>query len=386
MLIDTGLASVYLNADVAKGLERARHAAAIARSMDASGEDGIEALLILSEQARTSGHLEEARQALVDAARWVDQQGTTGMLPNVLSPLGEVQDALGQLEAASATLSRAITLAEHLGDPMTLHIARAKLAFFQYEHRLLHDALDSAGAEAVWARGLGRDSEFGELPAVVLINYGRVLVAYGDAERGMAALDEARAVLPPSATNRLSPLLSARADALVSLGRLDEAGADVERALALVTRAGGDRYIEAVRVVRRRYLVAAGRAQDALQDFAAHPQKAGETDTAVVKLRRQAEEAALLLAAGRDADARTVATNGLAALERLPERRFEGDAEARLTAVLGAALLREGRASEALPVLDKALALHVAQYDPARSPATAKVRLLLAEARRGAAR
>ncbi len=307
------------------------------------------------------------------------------MLPNVLSPLGEVQDDLGQLEAASATLSRAITLAEHAGDPMTLHIARAKLAFFQYEHRLLREALDSAGTEAAWVRSLGRDQAFGDLPAAVMINYGRVLVAYGDAQRGMAALDEARALLPSAATNRLSPLLSARADALVSLGRLDEAGADVERALALVTRAGGDRYIEAVRVVRRRYWMAAGRAQDALQDFTAHPQKAGETDTAVVKLRRQAEEAALLLATGRDAAVRTVATNGLAALERLPERRFERDAEARLTAVLGAALLHEGRVAEALLVLEKALALHVAQYDPARSPATAKVRLALAEAQRRAA-
>jgi len=195
----------------------------------------------------------------------------------------------------------------------------------------------------------------------------------------MAALDEARALLPSAATNRLSPLLSARADALVSLERLDEAGQDVERALALVTRAGGDRYIEAVRVVRRRYWVAAGRAQDALQDFTAHPQKAGETDTAVVKRRRQAEEAALLLATGRDAAARNVATEALAALERLPERRFERDAEARLTAVRGEALLREDRVAEALPVLEKALALHTAQYDP-HSPATAKVRLALTKA------
>ena len=384
MLIDTALANVYLNADVARGLGRARNAAAIARSLGPTGADGIEALVVLSEQARTAGHLEEARHALVDAARWVDQQGITGMLPNVLSPLGEVQDALGQLEGANATLSRAIRLAEHLGDPMTLHIARAKLSFFQFEHRLLHEALDSAGSEAAWARTIGRSEAFGDLPAVMLSHHGRVLVAYGDAERGLAVLEEARAVLPLGATNRLSPLLAARADALVSLGRLDEAGRDVDRALDLVMRAGGDRYIEGVRVIRRRVWVAEGRAQEALQDFTAHPPKTGESYTVVVRLRRQAEEAALLVANGRDAEARAVATNGLAALEGLPERRFEGDAEARLTAALSAALLHEGRAAEALPVLEKALALHVAQYDPARSPATAKVRLMLAEAQRAA--
>jgi len=41
--------------------------------------------------------------------------------------------------------------------------------------------------------------------------------------------------------------------------------------------------------------------------------------------------------------------------------------------------LRENRAAEALPVLEKALALHLAQYDP-HSPATAKVRLALTKA------
>jgi serine/threonine-protein kinase len=74
-----------------------------------------------------------------------------------------------------------------------------------------------------------------------------------------------------------------------------------------------------------------------------------------------------------------VATEGLTALERLPERRFERDAEARLTAVRGEALLRENRAAEALPVLEKALALHLAQYD-SNSPPTAKVRLALTKA------
>ena len=377
MMIDSSLSHVYFNADPPQGLERARRAAKIARALGMS-TDGVDVLYNLAENARKAGHLSEARLALVDAVEWIRRQGNTGVLPNVLASLGEVQDELGQIEAASATFAQAIALGERVGDPRNLHVSRLKLTRFQYENRLLREALDSAGADVAWARALPPDHEFGDLPSVVMLNYGRTLVAYGDAERGLALLEEARVLLPQGSTDRMGPLLAAHADALVSLGRLNEAKADIEQALATTSRAGS-RVIDAVRAVHRRYLVAAGRPEQALQDFRGNAQKAGETDTAQVRLRRQAEEAQLLLVAGRNADARTVATEGLTALERLPERRFERDAEARLTAVRGEALLRENRAAEALPVLEKALALHLAQYDP-HSPATAKVRLALTKA------
>ena len=383
MKIDTALAHVYFTADPPQGLDRARRAAAIARALGAS-VDGIDALFMLAENARRSGHLAEARLALADDAEWINRQGAAGALPNVLSSLGEVQGELGQIEAAGATHARAISLAERAGDPRNLQISRYKLARFQYENRLLREALDAAGAEAAWARRLQRGQEFGDLPAAVLVNYGRTLVAYGDVQRGLAAIDEARALLPQGSTGRIEPLLVARADALIALGRLDEAGADVERAFANVP-GGVESIPDSMRATRRRYWVAAGRPEQALQDFKDHPQKPGETDTAQVKLRRQAEEGELLLAAGHEADARTVATTGLAALARLPERRFERDAEARLTAVLGQALLHEDRVAEALPVLERALALHLAHFDPKHSPATAKVRLALAESQRRAA-
>ncbi len=47
-------------------------------------------------------------------------------------------------------------------------------------------------------------------------------------------------------------------------------------------------------------------------------------------------------------------------------------------------LLRDDRLTEALPVLQKALGLHLAQHDPVHSPATAEVRAALAEAQRRA--
>ncbi|MBK1714252.1 protein kinase domain-containing protein [Rubrivivax gelatinosus] len=381
MMIDTALAMVYVSADPPLGLARARSAAALARAQGVSA-DGIEALFTLGENARKAGALAEARQALVDAAAWIDLQGKTGELHMVLSALGAVQNDLGQIEAAGATLRRAVALSERRNEP-AFRATRFKLARYQYENRLLHEALAAADADVAWARRAG--PEEGEVPSAVMANYGRTLVAYGDAARGLAALDEARALLPRATTERMGPLLAARADALVALGRLDEARADVERALATTARAGGAT-VEAVRAVRRRYWLAAGRPEQALQDFRDHPQQAGETDTAPLRLRRQAEEAQLLLAAGRDAEARSVATAGLAALDRLPERRFFGVAEAQMTAVLGQALLREGRAAEALPVLQKSLTLHLVQYDPVHSPAVANARRALAEAEDAARR
>jgi tetratricopeptide (TPR) repeat protein len=314
----------------------------------------------------------------VEPTAWIGKTGLAGLLPDVLASLGGAQDELGELEAAAATLSRAITLSERTKDPHSLHISRYKQSRFQYENRLLHEALETAGAEAAWARGLVHDREFGDLLAVVTVNFGRTLVAYGDAARGLVELDRARALLPQKTTDRLGPLLSARADALISLGRLTEAGADMERAAA-ATSTGGTRVVEAVRVVRRRYLVAIGRADEALQNFRDNP-PTGTSRNAFVQLRRQAENAALLMATGDRGAARTAAESALATIERLPERRFARDAEARLTAVLGEALLHEGRIAEALPVLQKSLALQLAQYDPSRSPAVANARLALAKA------
>jgi hypothetical protein len=145
---------------------------------------------------------------------------------------------------------------------------------------------------------------------------------------------------------------------------------------------GDDRLVESLRSIRRRYWVAAGKVEQALQDFSANAPKAGTPTTPYTALRRQAEEATVLLAAGRHSDARTVATDALAAIDRLPERRFARDVEAQMTAVLGQALRQEDRVAEALPVLQKAVALHLAQYDPANSPAIAKIRLALDEAQR----
>ena len=382
MLIDTNLAAIYFNSDLPKGLERARRAAAAARASGPSLE-GITALHSLGENARRSGSLEEARQALLDAVAWIDLQphGVAREMADVLSALGDVQGRLGRPELAGEAYARALAAEARIGDPISLRATRLKFARYQYDNGLLREAVATAGSDAAWVRGLAPKNEFGALPARVALNYGQTLVAYGDAERGLAAIQEAYELLPKQASDWKAPLYSSRADALTLLGHLDEAAADLERAMSAVTGRGDPRVGENVRRIRRRYWVAAGRAGEALQEFATTPAQAGDA-TGYSSLRRQAEGATLLLAAGHDAEAQAAAERALSAIDKLPTQGFIRDAQARLTAVLGQALLNENRAAQALPVLEKALALYLAEYDPLHHPAVAKIRLALAEAKR----
>ena len=384
MRIDRTLAHVYFTSDLPKGLERSRRAAAIARALGPSRE-GIDSLYALGESARKSGHLQEAQQALVDAIAWIDRQppGTVGALPAVLATLGDVQDELGQTEAAGQSLKRAVAIAERVSDPFSVHGVRLKLAGYQYSNGLLRDAIETAAVDYDWARKLGREHDFGNLPSLIMLVYGRALVAYGNPTRGLEVIDEARAMLPKETPDRLARILMARSDALVSMERLREAGADIDRAMMLMA-GRGDRFVETVRASRRRYWVAAGRGEDALLDFTDNPPKTAEPPGTLPAVKRQVEEATLQLAANHTAAARAGATAALAAIERLPERRFAHRAETRATYVLGQALLRDGQAAEAVLVLQRSLRLHLEEFDPAHSPEIAKARDVLAEAQRRA--
>jgi serine/threonine-protein kinase len=387
MLIDTNLAALYFNTDLPKGLERARNASSIARALGPS-LDGITALHSLGENARRSGQLEEARQALVDAVAWIELQpnGVARELADVLSALGDVQSRLGHPALAEDAYARALVGAKRIGDPTSLHATGLKLARYQYDNGLLREAVETAASDYGWAHALGPQHEFGALPARVTLNYGQMLVAYGDAASGLAVIQEAYALIPKQTPDWKAPFWAANAEAKISLQRWNEAEADVERAMSSLTPNGDRRLAQNVQRIRRRYWVAVGMGTQALQDFSANAPQAAASMTTYAALRRQAEEANLLLAAGQIAAARTSATSALATIDRLPERRFSRDVEAQMTAVLGQALLRDDRVADALPVLQKALALHLDEYDPTHSPATATVRLALAEAQRRNAR
>jgi len=214
--------------------------------------------------------------------------------------------------------------------------------------------------------------------------YSRALISCVDATQGLAFINKALALVPPVATDgERGRFVMERVNALTALGRLGDAGAQIDRAFAMVRQAG-ECFLETARVIRRRYLVAVGKGDEALQDFRGHPPKADVDAPPVTQLARRTEEAALLLAAGHRDEARAAATAALAIVDAQADRDLFEEREARLTAVLGQALLQEGRSAEAVTMLRKSLALHVKVYGPVHGPAMVAVRSALVEAERRA--
>jgi len=383
MDIETGLANLLFYTDLARSYAHARRAAAIAQTQGPS-EGAIEALRAMGMTALGMRRYEESRQALAEGLARAERVNASGAQAILLPYLGKAEGALGHPEAARASLARAVGLAERVGDATLVHNARYFLNSELLKTGHCRDALGPARIEADWALAGVNDTNDYLGPAYALLIYSRALTSCGDATQGLAFIDKALALVPPVATDgERGRFVMERVNALTALGRLADAGAQIDRAFAMVNEAGGD-FRETAGVIRRRYLVAVGKGDEALQDFRGHPPKADADAPPVTQLARRTEEAALLLAAGRREEARAAAAAALAIVDAQADRDFFQEREARLTAVLGQALLQEGRAAEAVTMLRKSLDLHVKVYSPVHSPATVAVRSTLAEAERRA--
>lgn len=190
---------------------------------------------MLGEVGTAAGQREEAVGALVEAVAWSDRYAAVGVKSGLLAEWGTAQERLGQVESAETTLKRAVAMAERLKGSDELLDARCHLAKVQVKYRLLQDYFDTVGPLIDLARKHRLDAASRHLPAMVMATHGRAWVAYGDAARGLAALDETRAVLPPETTPSLRGQFNlARASALIALNRVTEAGADIERELPLI--------------------------------------------------------------------------------------------------------------------------------------------------------
>lgn len=177
-------------------------------------------------------------------------------------------------------------------------------------------------------------------------------------------------------------VLGVRAIAFTQLGQLAKARALLDRSRSLLGYAPGQISPFWTDLAERHWLVASDRAGEALTAFraseAAHPLTSGAQET----VDALTNAAWLTLEAGDAAAAQAQASQTLVAIAAGGLADYKRDFEARAMLVLGRALLRQRRASEALPVLEKAVEMHRAVYDPDHSPAVAKAWLALAEARR----
>ena len=383
--VDMVRASLGRHADPADGLLAAERAVRNARRGSAWSEL-MQALQLLGENALRLGQPERAEAALNEAVRWTraDPIVSVNRLGSIHSTLGDAQQALGKPEEALASYRQGQELVRRLGGvPFAVHLAEMRLGNFLFERGRLRESLDALKPAADWARSA--KSGFGADVPMMLMAHGRALVAYGRVGEGLVALDEAQAFLarlePPAES--MASLGALRAQGLIEQGRYAEADQAIARAQSL---AESDRTGQAVLVagVRRSLQLATGQASQALRDFQAAPRPGATRGAMQAQEQALAESAALHLATGLCEQA---AVHAGQALSIAIERPFGGEPRptgARATMVLGLALLRQGSAVRALPVLERALELHRTVYDPDHSLALADALLALAEGQHAA--
>ena len=379
-------ASYDRRVDPEHGWAAAGRALTIARRSP-PGADLVLALELRGDNALYTGRHAEAKAALEEAVALVEADPSRGasVLTEILGSLGNAQAALGELAAAEATYRKSMALTESQGsEPAERHFAAMVLANFLYEHGRYAESLTVVTPAARWARTHG--SGYGtEVPMMVAAE-GRALVAIGRAQAGLAALDDAvRLARPLDAAEFDVPVQSFRAAALVDLGRLDEARGVIEQARARAA-ASLHESVAFVEVVERDWWVAHGEGERALASFHAARVKGKAPPAPPADARPQVLEqsARFEIAAGHAAQAETQARQGLAAIAKRGDAVWQRHTEAQLALELGRALLAQGRATEAVPALEQALALHSAVYE-AGSPRVASATGALQAARRAAA-
>ncbi len=219
----------------------------------------------------------------------------------------------------------------------------------------------------------------------MITSQGRALIAYGRIDDGMVALNTAAAMLAklPEVPDLKGPFLVFQAMGLIERGRYAEArqaADEAERAIG-EAKMPVDRWLPPL---RRSLQLATGQAAAALHDFQAARVKRGlaAVPLATEPPKAQAESTALYLAAGQPGPAEAQARQALVALDADARASNRAPTQAQATLVLGRALVDQGRAAPALPVLQQALALARATFDPERALAVADAWIALAQCQR----
>jgi len=384
-------ASLYARLDTRRGLAACEQALSIARRQPPGGEL-VTLLVIRGGLLRDLGRPEDALASFADAVQMIEGKPELGasQLAFLHELIGAEQFRLGNFPEARVNFDQAIAEIHRQGQAEAeLRYAERYYATFLCDTGRYAESLERIRPALAWSR-TPKAVGFGDVRAWMPLAYGRSLAAYGDATGGLAAINEALAQTEKMAKTPDTleiPLLSIRAEALVMLGRLDEARAALDKARALADVRQLPRFYDYIDPVERRWLVASGKAAEALAAFKA----SGAARPAALKGRAGnvaalVESAWLSLEAGDAAAAQAQASQSLSAIDAGGLADYQRDLQARATLVLGRALLRQQRAEEALPVLDQAVALHRAVYDPDHSPAVAEARLALATAKEQARR
>ena len=335
MLIDTALAVAYNHTEPVRSQAWARQAASLARGLPPS-KGTVAALQIFGNSAFGTEHFDEALEALQEVQAQIAKRPETGtgILPLILAEIGQVHDILGDSRSAGAALVQADELARRGGDLIGRHL----VAYHLTEHQLLvgsvQEALATSSPSYEWARGAGAD--FGSFPQVIQREHAHVLCAAGEPARALQVLDEMRLTVARLQPNEQKQFHAFRIEALVLLGRAADAGSDAEE-LSRLLHSQPHGVSELSHQVLRRYWGALGQPARALDDLLAETRQLSTEPRGLARLRRRAEEAHWLVAAGRVAEGRALAAATLQDIQQSPQRDLARPAQAEATEALGRA-------------------------------------------------
>jgi len=226
--IDLATARTYLaqaRGDVAATIAHARRVLELVPEGDHLARGPGAALLGLAFWA--SGDLETALPTFAASLEGLQQAGDSLSAMGGSYVLGDMLMARGRLREAAATYEHALACAAHVRVPsfpglLELHVALAELHRERGELNAADEHLRSAGELREGLGYLGNPSRWYAARA-------RVLEARGEMEGAFALLDEAEQHRIRSPLPDVRPVPAMRARIMISVGRLDEAGAWVDR-------------------------------------------------------------------------------------------------------------------------------------------------------------
>ncbi|WP_431103218.1 protein kinase domain-containing protein [Roseateles noduli] len=385
--VEIGQASLNRRAKPELAMAFAERALAIARRGHTNTSGNADLLLvlhILGDAALFNKSFDRAQAAYTEAVQLCEAHPPLGAgeLSLLYEFLGHSQRGLGRYAEAETSMRKGVA-AEVARNANAVRVAETQthLAIFLNLGGRFRDSLTALAPAWRWSETAPAD-----LPQRrwVRMWQARALANYGQTQAALAVSSDDVAVLgkPHPADGMDEQVLTDRALALTSLGRLAEAQTLLERQRQAIPagKPPGRLYSLAL----RRWQVQSGQAREALAGLQAQraARKVPPAPAASEPVTEQVESAWLELNAGHLDVAQAQARQALAAIDSGGHADYQRDNQAIATLVLGQSLLQQRKAEAAAPLLRDAVRLHRLLYDPALSPAVADAIDALASAER----
>jgi eukaryotic-like serine/threonine-protein kinase len=376
------LAQQYETTDLPKAIEFAHQAVQVYRKYPDDPELA-EALYQYGVLLADNAQHRQAEPLLVEAIQAsVKVNGDpNATLSRFYAYLGQTQQSLTEFGPAETSFRKALEVSRKLNgeDHVDTLETELRLGMFLGGSSRTKEGLEHIEhAKDILLRTRGADDPF--FAPQVFLEYGRSLAYDGRLEESLTyvtkAVENRRKNRP--GTSYLGSMLELQAFIFMEMGRYSEAVRAMDEADGLFAKAKVPTFFVAVDN-RARYLMITGRANEAesvADNF--HPHAPAEGALPADALRLQTLQADLALDRGDADTAARLAAQVIQQVAASPAREYLKPLEARATLVQGRADLKLGRASEALPLLQRSVELRAAIVELI-SPGLAVGQIALAE-------